>query len=79
MPQPFYGLVVRVDKPGQDTRGQGRSLAHEAVVLAGNEGPPCKHIPDRVVRAMMAELHFGGLSSEGEGQYLMAQADADSG
>ena len=58
--------------------GRKRVLVNrEAVVLARDHYPAGLKVLDRVVRAVMAELHLDGLRAGGEGQELVPEADAE--
>jgi hypothetical protein len=57
--------------------GRDFGVHRETVVLAGDADPPGIEVLDRVVRAMVAELHLEGPCARGQGQDLVPQADAE--
>src|SRR5690606_17653621 len=49
----------------------------EAVVLAGDHHPAVALVAHRMVRPVVAELHLLRAGAAGEGEYLVAEADAE--
>src|SRR4030095_933513 len=62
---------------GTDIRRQRRLVDGEAVVLAGDEHAPGIELENRMVRAVVAELHLDRLRAAREPEQLLAQADAE--
>src|SRR5690606_12098994 len=58
-------------------RRQRRLVDGEAVVLAGDHHPLAVQVLDRVVGAVVAELHLVGAGAGGQAEQLVAQADAE--
>ncbi len=56
---------------------QGFRENAEAMVLTGNFDFAGGQVFDRLVRAAVAKMHLFRLSAEGEGQHLVAKADAE--
>ena len=67
---PPHGLVV-LDRPRAP-----RAEHCEAVVLAGDLGPPRGQVLDRMVGPVVAERQLVGLQADGPAQQLVAEADA---
>src|SRR5690242_15766391 len=60
-------------------RAQRRWIDREAVVLAGDDDLAAVEILQRVVGAVVAELHLQSLRARGEAHQLVAEADAEDG
>src|SRR5580700_8989734 len=56
--------------------GQRRFIDGEAMVLAGDQHTARIDLEHRMIRTVMAELHFDGLRAAGEPEQLMPQANA---
>src|SRR6476661_7800845 len=56
--------------------GKRRLVDREAVVLAGDQHAAAVDVDDRMVRAVVAELHLDRARAGGEAEDLVAQADA---
>src|SRR6266571_1362616 len=72
--RPVVEVGVRLDEPGLLHRLR---VHGEAVVLRGDLDAPGQEVLHRVVRAVVAELELEGLSSEGQTEDLVAEADAE--
>ncbi|MNN22188.1 hypothetical protein D3C81_1355370 [compost metagenome] len=60
--------------------GRQRGRIHgETVILRRNHHTTIIHVLDRMVRAMVAELHLEGLGAHGQRHDLVTQADAEGG
>jgi hypothetical protein len=75
----FEGIVVEVPVGNFAGFGQGRGVDAEAVVLGGDFDAAGGFVADGVVAAAVAELELVGSGAEGEGEELMAEADAEEG
>lgn len=72
--------VIEIDVRGLSTHQfEGLLVYGKAVVLAGDFDAPGKKIEDGLIETSVSELEFVGLSTEGEGEELMAEADAEGG
>src|SRR5690606_27773359 len=60
-----------------DADGKGLAVDGEAVVHRGDVHPPRGEFLHRMVRAMMAMAHLDRPGAEGEGEDLVAEADAE--
>ena len=77
--QPFDGAVEQ--RKVRDLQGVGKAVRidDEAVVLAGNLDTAGGEVLDRMVRAPVAALHFGGAGPHGKRHQLVTDADSEDG
>ena len=75
----MYAIRSYYERHVRDTRRrrQRRRIDGESVVLAGDQHVPGVAVEDRMVRAVVAELHLQRARTAGETQQLMAEADAE--
>src|SRR4030065_2970177 len=57
--------------------GQGRRIHRKTVILTGDRHPTAVEVLDRMVGAVVAELHLDGPGARGEGQQLGGGASGE--
>ena len=75
--QALQRAVEERDVRRPQRRRQRLRVDREAVVLAGDADPAAVEVLDRVVGAVVAELHLVGARAGGERHDLVAEADAE--
>ena len=73
----LQAAVEQRDMGNLDVGRKGRRVGGKAVVLAGDQHLPRLEILDRMVGAVVAELHFQGLAAGRQRHQLMAETDAE--
>lgn len=79
MDHALVGLVVEVDKVGAPVGGESGRVDGVAVVLGGDVAASGKEIEGGDVVSAVAVLELDGLCAGGEGEELVAEADAKDG
>ena len=77
--QPFYRTIIQINMGDFQLFGQTIGIDRVAVVLGGDMSASGGQFFHRMIAAAVAEFQFEGLSAEGMGDQLVAQADAHDG
>ena len=75
--QPLRRLIIEVDMGDLGPPGQRGDINTKAVVLGGDFNLSGRHIHDRVIAAVVAELEFKGCAPQRQAQNLMTQTNPE--